>query len=39
MADDPPPPPYIAEMMQQFELNRQVMTGILAQFPNQNAHQ
>jgi hypothetical protein len=39
MADDPPPPPYIAEMMQQFELNHQVMTGILAQFPNQNAHQ
>ena len=39
MVDDPPPPPYIAEMMQQFELNCQVMTGILAQFPNQNAHQ
>jgi hypothetical protein len=39
MADDPPPPPYIAVMMQQFELNRQVMTGILAHFPNQNAHQ
>src|SRR3989337_3809373 len=39
MADDPPPPPYIAAMMQQFELNRQVMTGILAQSPNQNAQQ
>jgi hypothetical protein len=34
MADDPPPPPYIAAMMQQFELNRQVMTGILAKFLN-----
>src|SRR3989337_4481066 len=33
MADDPPPPPYIAAMVQQF------MTGILAQCPNQNAHQ
>ena len=39
MADDPPPPPYIAAMMQQFELNRQFMTGVMAQFPNQNAHQ
>jgi hypothetical protein len=33
MADDPPPPPYIAAMMHQF------MTGLMAQFPNQNAHQ
>jgi hypothetical protein len=33
MADDPPPPPYIAAMMQQF------MTGLLAQFPNQNTLQ
>ena len=39
MADDPPPPPYIATMMQQFELNRQFMTGVMAQFPNQNAQQ
>ena len=39
MADDPPPTPYIAAMMQQFELNRQFMTGVMAQFPNQNAHQ
>src|SRR5215216_3962550 len=38
-ADDPPPPPYIAAIMQQFELNRQFMTGVMAQFPNQNAHQ
>ena len=36
-ADDPPPPPdYMAAMMQQFELNRQFMTGIMAQFPQQN---
>src|SRR3990170_2347640 len=39
MADDPPPPPYIAEMRQQFELNREFMTGVLAQFPTQNAQQ
>src|SRR3990170_1960074 len=46
MADNPPPPPYIAAMMQQFELNRQqfelnrqFMTGVLAQFPIQNAQQ
>ncbi|XP_073353816.1 uncharacterized protein [Aegilops tauschii subsp. strangulata] len=26
-------------MMQQFELNRQFMTGVMAQFLNQNAHQ
>jgi hypothetical protein len=39
MADDPPPPPYIAAMMQQFELNRQFMTGVMAQFPTQNAQQ
>ena len=39
MDDDPPPPPYIAAMMQQFELNCQFMTGVMALFPNQNAHQ
>src|SRR3954463_15066140 len=39
--DDPPPPPdYMAGMMQQFELNRQFMENIMAQFPqqNQNGH-
>ena len=35
-ANDPPPPDYMAAMMQQFELNRQFMVGIMAQFPNQN---
>ena len=46
MADDPPHPPYIAAMMQQFELNRQqfelnrqFMTGVMAQLPTQNAQQ
>ena len=39
MADDLPPPLYIAEMRQQFELNRQFMTGVLAQLPTQNAQQ
>src|SRR4051812_38418155 len=35
--DDPPPPPdYIVGMMQQFELNRQFMENIMAQFPQQN---
>src|SRR6266566_2240941 len=32
----PPPPDYMAAMMQQFELNRQFMTNIMAQFPHQN---
>src|ERR1041385_2614623 len=38
-ANDPPPPPdYMAAMMQQFELNRQFMQNVMAQFPppNQN---
>ena len=35
----PPPPDYMAGMMQQFELNRQFMQGIMNQFPNQNANQ
>ena len=38
-ANAPPPPDYMAGMMQQFELNRQFMQGIMNQFPNQNAHQ
>ena len=37
-ADHPPPPDYMAAMMQQFEVNRQFITGIMNQFPNQNAH-
>src|SRR4051812_23778954 len=44
MADDPPPPPYLAVMIQQFELNReqfdlnrQFMAGVMAQLQNQNA--
>ena len=38
-ANNPPPPPdYMASMMQQFELNRQFMAGLKAQFPNQNHH-
>ena len=43
MAGDPPPP-YVAALMQQFELNReqfdlnrQLLTGLIAQLPNQNA--
>src|SRR4051812_32321504 len=33
-ANDPPPPPdYMAAMMQQFELNRQFMENVMAQFP------
>jgi hypothetical protein len=35
-ANNPPPPDYMAAMMQQFELNRQFMTNIMAQFPHQN---
>src|SRR5213083_2123375 len=34
--EHPPPPDYMATMMQQFELNRQFMTNIMAQFPHQN---
>ena len=36
--DPPPPPDYMAAMMQQFELNRQFMENIMAQFPQQNQH-
>src|SRR4051812_28706838 len=44
MADDPPPLPYLAAMMQQFELNReqfdlnrQFMAGVMAQLQQPNA--
>ena len=36
--DPPPPPDYMAAMMQQFELNRQFMQNIMAQFPQPNQH-
>ena len=35
-ANDPPPPEFFAGMMQQFELNRQFMEGMMAQFPRPN---
>ena len=35
----PPPPEYMAGMMQQFELNRQFMENIMAQFPHPNMNQ
>jgi hypothetical protein len=38
-ADFPPPPEYMAGMMQQFELNRQFMENIMAQFPRPNGNQ
>ena len=37
MADDPPPSPYMAAILQQFDLNRQFMAGVMAQLPNHNA--
>ena len=37
MADDPPPPPYMAAVLQQLDLNRQFMAGVMAQLPNQNS--
>jgi hypothetical protein len=40
--NNPPPSPspdYMAAMMQQFQLNRQFMTGIMQQFPRPNAGQ
>ena len=37
--EQPPPPDYMAAMMQQFEVNRQFIQGIMAQFPHQNQHQ
>src|SRR3990170_1218387 len=39
MADsNPPPPDYMAAMMQQFELHRQFMQGVIDQFPRPNEH-
>src|SRR3990170_7676556 len=38
-ANNPPPPDYMAAMMQQFELNRQFMQGIMDQFPCPNMNQ
>ena len=39
-APEPPPPPeYMAGMMQQFELNRQFMQGLMDQFPRPNMNQ
>ena len=35
----PPPPEYMAGLVQQMELNRQVLQGVLAQFQNQNQNQ
>ena len=34
-----PPPEFVAGMMQQFELNRQFMEGVMAQFPRPNMNQ
>ena len=38
-ANDPPPPQFFAGMMQQFELNRQFMEGMMTQFPHSNMDQ
>src|SRR4051812_10730220 len=38
-ANDPPPPEFFAGMMQQFELTRQFMEGMMAQFPCANMNQ
>ena len=35
----PPPPEYMAGTIQQFELNRQFMKGVIAQFPRPNLNQ
>ena len=37
--DAPPPPEYMAGMIQQFELNRQFMENMMAQFPRPNMNQ
>ena len=37
--DAPPPPEYMAGMIQQFELNRQFMENLMAQFPRPNMNQ
>jgi hypothetical protein len=38
-ANNPPLPDYMAGMMQQFELNRQFMQGLMEQFPRPNMNQ
>ena len=38
-ANDPPKPEFFARMMQQFDLNRQFMEGMMAQFPRPNMNQ
>jgi hypothetical protein len=38
-ADFPPPPDYMAGMIQQFEMNRQFMQGLIDQFPCPNMNQ
>ena len=37
--DAPPPPEYMAGMIQHFELNRQFMENMMAQFPRPNMNQ
>ena len=37
--EPPPPPNYMAAMMQQFELNRQFMQGLMDHFPRPNMNQ
>ena len=37
--DNPPPPKFMAGMIQQFELNRQLMEGMMTQFPRPNVNQ
>ena len=38
-ANNPPPLDYMAAMMQQFEMHRQFMQGLMDQFPRPNANQ
>ena len=38
-ANDPPPPEFFTGMRQQFELTRQFMEGMMAQFPRPNMNQ
>ena len=35
----PPPPEYMAGMIHPFDLNRQFMEGVMAQFPRLNMNQ
>ena len=37
--EPPPPPNYMAAMMQQFEMNRQFMQGLMDQMPRPNMNQ